>query len=65
MRVGDIPQGDKEPVNLDRLEERVPMRELIGDGSFGGPYQVEDSLMDLLFQTVVDDIVDRLDSLRG
>lgn len=65
VRVGDIPQGDKEPVNLDRLEERVPMRELIGDGSFGGPYQVEDSLMDLLFQTVVDDIVARLDALRG
>ncbi|HYO89978.1 MAG TPA: hypothetical protein VER79_15120, partial [Candidatus Limnocylindrales bacterium] len=65
VRVGDVPQGDKEPVNLDQLEERVPMREVAGDGSFGGPYQQDDSVMDTLFMTVVDDIVARLEALRG
>ena len=65
VRVGDIPQGDKEPVNLDLAEERVPIRTIVGDGSFGGPYQVDDALMTLLFDTVVDEIAKRLDALRG
>lgn len=64
VRVGDVPQGDKEPVNLDLTEERVPMRTILGDGNFGGPYQVDDSLMDLLFSTVVTEIVARLNALR-
>ncbi len=65
VRVGDVPEGNKEPINLDRLEERVPMREVAGDGSFGGPYQQDDTVMDALFMTVVDDIVARLDALRA
>lgn len=64
-RVGDVPHGDKEPVNLDLAEERVPMRTILGDGSFGGPYQVDDALMDVLFTTVVTEIVARLAALRG
>lgn len=64
VRVGDVPEGDKDPVNLDLLEERVPMRDIIGDGSFGGPYQVDESLMELLFSTVVDEVVAHLEAMR-
>jgi creatinine amidohydrolase len=65
VRVADVPQGEKEPVNLDQLEERVPMRDVIGDGNFGGPYQVDNTLMETLFYMVVDEIVARLEALRG
>jgi creatinine amidohydrolase len=65
VRVGEVPEGEKPPINLDRLEERVPMREIAGDGSFGGPYQQDDSVMEALFMTVVDDIVARLNAMRG
>jgi creatinine amidohydrolase len=64
VRVAEVPGGEKEAVNLDRLEERTPIREVIGDGSFGGPYQVDDELMDTLFYMVVDEVVARLDALR-
>lgn len=65
VRVAEMPEGEKEPINLDRLEERVPMREVAGDGNFGGAYQQDDTVMNALFMTVVDDIVARLEALRS
>ncbi len=65
VRVGEVPEGEKEPVNLDRLEERVPLRELVGDGNLGGLYQVDDSVMQLLYDTIVNDLVARLEDLRN
>lgn len=65
VRVAEMPEGEKELINLDRLEERVPMREIAGDGNFGGAYQQDDTVMNALFMTVVDDIVARLEALRS
>ena len=55
-RVADSPTDAKTPVNLGYLEEGKSVREVLGDGSFGGPYQVDDRLMQILFDRVVDEV---------
>jgi creatinine amidohydrolase len=56
-RVGDSPILPKPPINLDLLQEHTA-REVMGDGSYGGPYQMEDALMEALFDAVVDEVVE-------
>lgn len=64
-RVAELPAGVKPPVNLAFLEERhYSQRAVLGDGSFGGPYQVDDALMQELFGRVVDEVVGLVESLR-
>ncbi len=55
-RVADSPAEVKTPVNLGYLEEGKSVRDVLGDGSFGGPYQIDDRLMQNLFDQVVDEI---------
>ncbi len=63
-RVSDKTPADiKAPVQLDLAEEGQSMREILGDGSYGGPYQVDDALMQTLFDQVVDEIVGKLQQL--
>ncbi|MCS7072384.1 MAG: creatininase family protein [Anaerolinea sp.] len=59
-RVADVPLGEKPPVNLELQAEGKTMREILGDGSFGGPYQIDDERMMQLFERVVDEICARL-----
>lgn len=54
-RVAESPSGVKETVSLDDPDDKMSAREILGDGSFGGPYQVDDSLMDELFAVVADE----------
>jgi creatinine amidohydrolase len=54
-RVADSPEGEKRSVNIDFMHERYAVRDLLGDGSYGGPYQVEDDLMFALFDAVVEE----------
>lgn len=55
-RVADSPEEAKPPVNVDFLQEaRYTARDALGDGSFGGPYQIEDEQMYALFDKVVDE----------
>lgn len=54
--IDDGPQGEKPPVNLALREEGMSMREMLGDGSFGGLYQIDDGRMIALFDAVVLDI---------
>ncbi len=64
-RVGESPAGAKPPVDLAGLEVRAySTREVLGDGNFGGPYQVDDALMDELFDQVVGEVVQLVESLR-
>jgi creatinine amidohydrolase len=63
-RVADIPEGDKPPVNLSRLEEGESPRDVLGDGNHGGPYQVDDALMHELFERVVNEVAERVRALR-
>jgi len=54
-RVGEVPNEDKPPVELDTVDRWRSMRDMIGDGSFGGPYQVAEALMQELFEAVVEE----------
>ncbi len=62
-RVSELPGGQKPPVNLELLSDRSP-RDVLGDGSFGGYYQVDDELIQALFRAVVDEIIELLRMLR-
>ena len=52
-RVGDVPAGEKPP--LPSYEGIMPTRDVLGDGSFGGPYQMPDPVMERLFDAVVEE----------
>ena len=62
-RVGEMPAGSKQPINLELLDEGQAVREVLGDGSYGGPYQVEEALMQELFNQVVAEVVQRVRDL--
>jgi creatinine amidohydrolase len=55
-RVAESPSGEKPLVNLGYLDDGRSIRDLLGDGSYGGPYQVDDDLMAVLFNRVVDEV---------
>ncbi|NWG16164.1 MAG: creatininase family protein [Chloroflexi bacterium] len=59
-RVADSPTNDKPAVMLPDIQGGRTPREVLGDGSFGGPYQADDSLMQALFERVVDEAAERL-----
>ena len=62
-RVADVPTGSKPPVNLELLDAGQSPRDVLGDGSFGGPYQVDDELMQAMFARIVAEVVERLRAL--
>ena len=62
-RVTDSPEGEKEPVNTDALNMGHSARATLGDGCFGGPYQVNDELMYMLFDEVCDEVTGMLKHL--
>lgn len=64
-RVSEMPEGVKPPVNLERLEDGESVRDVIEDGCYGGQYQVEDGLMQELFERVVADVCDRVRAMRA
>ncbi|MFN8450608.1 MAG: creatininase family protein [Anaerolineae bacterium] len=55
-RVAEVPAGSKPPINLAMLDAGQTMRDVLGDGSYGGDYQVDDRLMEELFMRVVAEI---------
>src|SRR5690606_33077154 len=63
-RVSDMPGGSKPPVNLALIDEGRTMREVIGDGSYGGVYQMDDAIMQTLFAEVVEEAAGRVRALR-
>jgi creatinine amidohydrolase len=56
-RVGDLPSGDKIPPRVPGLVNSKIARELYQDGVFGGPYQVDDTIMAEIFAAALDDIL--------
>jgi creatinine amidohydrolase len=65
-RVAESPQQPKAPINNDMLiDERYAAREILGDGNFGGPYQVDDELMYMLFDEVVEEAAEMVRSLAS
>lgn len=63
-RVSDSPTGEKPIVNLERLNEGESARQVLGDGSYGGVYQVDDGLIQELFTRVVAEVAQRVRALR-
>ncbi len=59
-RVADLPSGEKHPPRVPGLMESTQARQLYGDGVFGGPYQVADSIMTEIFEAALQDILQLL-----
>lgn len=64
-RVAESPKTSKPPFNHDTGGGWYYSRELLGDGSFGGPYQVDDELMYMLFDAVVAEAAELVRSMAA
>lgn len=62
-RVADVPKIEKPPINPNAMGAWYYDRNLLGDGSFGGQYQVDDELMYMLFDEIVDEATSLVKSL--
>lgn len=60
-RVGDLPDGEKQAKIARPVQSAAEYRELFGDGVFGGPYQVDDSIMDEIFEAALQDVLKLLE----
>ena len=58
--IGDLPSDEKMPPYVPGLVDSETARELYGDGVFGGPYQVKDTILDEVFKTALLDIIQLL-----
>jgi creatinine amidohydrolase len=59
-RVSELPEGEKPPPRVPGLMNAEQARRVYGDGSFGGPYQASESVMQNIFQAALDDILQLL-----
>lgn len=62
-RVGQVPAGDKPPADVTTYMPAAEVRARLGDGSFGGPYQVADEIMQEFFKVLVAEAAQLLQSL--
>jgi len=53
-RTGEVPDTEKEMVDLPYAPSPRQTKELLGDGVFGGPYRAPDEKMQILFDKVVE-----------
>lgn len=59
-RVSELPDGEKAPPSVQGLLGAEQARLIFGDGVFGGPYQVDLSLMDQIFNAALEDVLQLL-----
>jgi len=59
-RVASLPEGEKVPPYVTGLMGAEKARQVYGDGSFGGKYQVDSAIMQEIFDACVDDVVQLL-----
>ncbi|UCF27943.1 MAG: creatininase family protein [Chloroflexota bacterium] len=59
-RVSELPDGEKAPPRVQGLLGAEQARLIFGDGVFGGPYQVDLSLMDQIFNAALEDVLQLL-----
>jgi creatinine amidohydrolase len=57
-----LPAGAKEAVSVSRELGPAAVRALVGDGSFGGPYALDDETMTRIWQAAVSDVREVLES---
>jgi creatinine amidohydrolase len=63
-RIAEPPTEQKPLVNLGYLDDGEPVRSVLGDGSYGGAYRIDDSLTAQLLDRVVAEVVAELRALR-
>jgi creatinine amidohydrolase len=56
----EMPAGPKAPPKVPGIMDSRTAREVYGDGSFGGPYRVEEAIMHELFAATLEDVVQLL-----
>ena len=56
-QVSGLPEGEKTPPFITGLLGATQARQVYGDGSFGGPYQVDPSIMTEIFAAALQDIL--------
>jgi creatinine amidohydrolase len=56
-RVADLPEGKKQPPSVPGLMGAQEAREIYGDGSFGGPYQVDPDIIEEIFDACLADVI--------
>jgi creatinine amidohydrolase len=59
-QVGELPTESKAPPHVPGLMGADEARRVYGDGSFGGPYQADPSVMDELFDSALKDVLNLL-----
>ncbi len=59
-QVSELPNGEKSPPRIPGLMNADQARQVYGDGSFGGPYQASELVMQKIFQAALDDILQLL-----
>ena len=55
-----MPQGEKEPFETSQILSSGDSRKVLGDGVYGGAYQVSNEIMDEVFQAALHDVLDLL-----
>lgn len=56
-RVAELPKEVKTPVEAKGSFNADHVRKMYGDGSFGGPYRVDDAIMDEIFEACLKEIL--------
>jgi len=51
---GPVPHTPKDPVQVPRASSATTVRDLLGDGSFGGPYKAPERVMERFFGAAVE-----------
>ncbi len=59
--VSDVPAEPKIPPTYQGLQNAKETRKVFGDGNFGGPYKVDQAIMDELFAASLQDILHLLE----
>ncbi len=59
-RVSELPPGEKTPPRVPSLMSAEESRQVYGDGTFGGPYEASQAVMDELFAAALQDILQLL-----
>ena len=59
-RVAELPPGEKIPPRVPGLMDANQARQVYGDGVFGGPYQVDEAIMDEIFAAALGDVLQLL-----
>ena len=59
-KVAELPEGDKTPPAVPGLMGSSEARQVYGDGSFGGPYEASDAIMQEIFDAALADVLQLL-----